>query len=163
MSSKLIQMALTRGLLSGYGGKTVFAKVKRGTFSLNSSHFEDKLITYHDEWLPANTGGGQELVRVGSTQYTRIYAGGIISNSILTQLKITEGEIINFLKLTILDQKHRTRLFKSCLPKSDGVWQYTYQVLEKNPSISATLGKETIKFKGKTVFVHYFLLCPIGK
>ncbi len=163
MSLKLIQMALTRGLLSGYGGKSDFAKVKRGTFNLNSSHFEDKLITYHDEWLPANTGGGHELVRVGSTQYTRLYAGGIISKLKLTHLGITETDIINFLKLTIIDQKHRTRLFNSCLPKSDGVWQYSYQVLEKDPSISVTLGKETIKFKAKTVFVHYFLLCPIGK
>lgn len=161
MSTKNIKTGLTKGLISGYGGQTKFSTTTRGSFQLNVSHLEKGNLTYHDEWLPTNMGGGQELVKVGDQQFTRLYAGGVIKEEKLTKLGITKKNVIAFLKETILKQQGKTRLFQSCNPEPRGDWSYSYQIQYSEKSIPITFGKETIQFQKQTVFVHSFLLCPI--
>jgi hypothetical protein len=72
-----IDDALTTGLTSGYAGKTQFASLERAGFLLQSSHLQTDAVVYHDEWLNAHNGGGQELVRTGEERATRLYAGGV--------------------------------------------------------------------------------------
>jgi len=161
MTTKAIKAGLTKGLVSGYGGKTKFSTVTRGSFQLNASHLQEGDLTYHDEWLPSNTGGGQELIKVGNRQFTRLYAGGVVKQNKLKKLGITKKDVIDFLKTTILKQREKTRLFQSCQPKPKTGWSYSYQILDNEKSIPVIFAKETISFHGQVVFVHSFLLCPI--
>jgi hypothetical protein len=161
MNTKNIEKGLTKGLISGYGGKTKFTTVIRGSIELKSSHFEEQNLIYHDEWLPNNIGGGQELLKIGDQQFTRLYSGGTIKEEKLKSLGITKKDVILFLKETILEQKEKTRLFKKCNPKPKNGWSYSYQILEKETAISLVVSKETISFKNEIVFVHCFFLCPI--
>lgn len=143
-----IAQALTTGLLAGYGGQTKFEKVNRGSFELKSSHYENDGLIYHDEWT---SGGGQEIVKVGEDQFTRVYAGGTIDNS---------PEIIPQLIHFIQTLKDKTRLFADC-ELAEGDWQYEYKILDTEPNFDLTVSKETIKYQGKIVFVHCFVLSPI--
>jgi len=161
MSTKAIKAGLTKGLVFGYGGKTKFSTVTRGSFQLNASHLEEGDLTYHDEWLPGNTGGGQELIKVGDQRFTRLYAGGVIKEDKLKEFGITKKDVIDFLKTTILKQQQKTRLFQSCNPKSKTDWSYSYQILDSQKSVPVIFAKETISFRGQVVFIHSFLLCPI--
>ena len=161
MNTKDIEAGLTRGLVSGYGGRTTFSTTTRGLFPFKASHLEEDGLVYHDEWLSASTGGGQELVRAGDQQFTRLYAGGVVQESTLTELGITEEDIIAFLKSTILEQQEKTRLFQSCSPESVGDWSYSYQILDREKALPITFGKETISYRDRVVFVHSFLLCSI--
>jgi len=161
MSTKDIEAGLTKGLVSGYGGETEFTTAMRGPFQLNASHLETGDLTYHDEWLPNRTGGGQEIVRVGEQQFTRLYAGGAIEEEKLKVLGISKKAVIAFLKDTILEQQQQTRLFAPCSPEPTGDWSYSYQIRDRDESAPVTVGKETISYKDQVVFVHSFLLCPI--
>lgn len=154
---------LTLGLQKGFGGETEFAQSERAGFSISVSHFEDAESggVYHDEWAANRAGGGQELVRVGEQQYTRVYAGGTISYEALAALGITKQDVIAFLMKMIQQLGGATRLHDSCAPVVDGDWEYAYEVKESLPAIPMTVGKESIKFKGEVVFVHYFLLTEV--
>lgn len=159
---------LTLGLQKGYGGETEFVQKDRAGFSVSVSHFEDPAgadgqpAVYHDEWVADRAGGGQELVRVGEQQYTRVYAGGTISYEAMASLGITKQDVIAFLVKMIQQLGGATRLHESCAPVVDGDWEYAYEVKESLPTIPMTVGKESIKFKGEVVFVHYFLLTEVG-
>ena len=158
MSQSSIEEALTHGLKSGYGGQTQFQSIDRGGFPLKSSHLKEGNTVYHDEWTD---GGGQELVRVGDRQYTRLYAGGTVGDEVLTSLGITKKDIIDELKRVILEQGNNTRLHQSCHPAPNNAWAYSYMVLDIDPNVPITIAKESIAFNGRVVFIHDFLLCPI--
>lgn len=153
MKNKITE-ALTKGLLAGYGGKSKFTKVNRGGFELNSSHFEDSEIIYHDEWT---NNGGQEIVRVGNEVFTRVYVGGIVKG------KVEEKEVITFLIKKIQQLGDKTRLFKDYKKENDGDWSYEYRIIDRSNEVSTIIGKETIRYNNKIVFIHYFGLSPIKK
>jgi len=161
MTSPDIQKALTAGLLAGYGGKTEFSRTNRGGFSLKRSHLEDDGGVYHDEWPPGRTGGGQELVTVGGERYTRLYAGGVMDEEKLKERGVGEKEVIAYLKRKILELGEKTRLEVDCLPEPDGDWRYSYQVIERMEALDMIVGREAIEYTEETVFVHFFLLCPV--
>lgn len=146
MNKGKISLALTSGLLAGYGGQTEFKSITRGGFELKSSHFENDEIVYHDEW---NNGGGQEIISVGGENFTRVYAGISTDDS-----KETIGKLIYF----ISELKDKTRLFSDC-QMSDGDWQYQYKIIDIDSGV--TTGKETISFQNKIMFVHVFVLSPV--
>ena len=148
MNKPNISRALTIGLLAGYTGKTEFKPVSRSVFTLKSSHFEEDDVIYHDEWT---NGGGQEIVRVGSEQFTRVYAGGTVNDN---------PAIIPKLIYFIQQLRDKTRLFTDC-ESSDGLWQYHYKVIDIDSTLDITVGKETISLNNQIVFVHYFILSPI--
>lgn len=162
MNKKEIKQALTQGLMAGYGGKSEFSLINRGGFQLNSSHLNRENLNYHDEWLQARVGGGQELVEINDEKFTRLYAGGIVKEEILKNLEISEKEIIDYLKFVILNLKENTRLFEPCSYKNENNWSYNYQILDKDDNLSIITAKEAISYKNTVVFVHNFLLCPIS-
>lgn len=106
-------------------------------------------------------GGGQELVRVGDQQFTRVYAGGTISIEAMVRLGITKQDVMAFLIKMIQQLGDATRLEQDCPAVEDGDWQYEYVVKERLPEIPLTAGKESISYKGEVVFVHYFLLTEV--
>lgn len=158
MNKNKIEKALTQGLLAGYGGKTKFKKIKRGSFNISSSHFENNEITYHDEWT---NGGGQEIVKIGKSVFTRVYAGGIVNKKKLNILGITSQNIIENLISRIKELKDRTRLFNDCRAKQINNWDYEYKIMDNDFEIGITVGKESIKYKNQLVFVHCFVLSSV--
>lgn len=149
------------GLRAGFGGGTVMKAIDRGGFNLKLSHFESGGGVYHDEWLADRAGGGQEIVGVGKTTFTRVYAGGTISLEELKKLGISKGDVMAFLGKQIMENGERIRLYSDFEPKPEGDWQYSYKVLETDGEIPLTLGKEVIKYKGQIVFVHDFIISPV--
>lgn len=150
INKQKISQALTTGLLAGYVDKSTFNKITRGGFELTSSHFTEDDIVYHDEWT---NGGGQEIVKVEDQIFTRVYAGGAIGDT---------KEVIQKLIYFLQNLKDKTRLFENC-SQVDGDWEYEYKNLDIQQDLEITTGKETIKYKNKTVFVHCFVLSPIAK
>lgn len=160
MSNKTDEF-LAKGLKSGFGGGNVMQNVKRSGFNLDSSHFEDKKGRYHDEWAAARAGGGQELVWVEGKNYTRVYAGGTINPIALDKLGIKIDDVMVFLKKIILNNASLIRLHQNFGPIQEKDWSYSYTVIERNEQIPLTTGKEEILYKGKLVFQHNFLICPV--
>ncbi len=155
-----ISQALTTGLINGYGGKTQFTKINRGDFELSSSHFQSQEFVYHDEWT---NNGGQELVAVGHDSFTRLYGGGIVDQNILKSLDITDENISQKLKTSLLNFTDQTRLFSDFQSDLGDGWFYKYQILDKNDQIQVINAKESISYQNQTVFIHYFILSPIKK
>jgi hypothetical protein len=154
---------LTEGLSRGYAGKTKIEAIDRGGLAFKQSRYVDEFTggTYHDEWLSARTGGGQELAANGEEKVTRLYAGGVISPDQLEKLGITKKDVIGYLIRKVGELGNKTRLFEDCTPDPDGDWQYVYKVTDKIESIELTRALETINYKGVQVFVHGFEICPI--
>ncbi|HOX96202.1 MAG TPA: hypothetical protein PLI45_02375 [Candidatus Woesebacteria bacterium] len=159
--SEKTEKLLSLGLKQGFVGETVMQSVERGVFKMKSSHFENEDGTYHDEWMADRTGGGQEIVETDGVSYTRVYAGGTISINALTEMGISIKDVMSFLKKNILEGGEQTRLFADYLPEPDGDWQYSYTILEDEPKIPLTLGKEVIRYQGVLVFIHDFLITPV--
>lgn len=154
---------LTEGLSSGYAGKTKIETVVRGGLIFKQSHYvdESKGGIYHDEWLSARIGGGQELAVAGEEKITRLYAGGVISPEQLEKLGIAEKDVIGYLIKKVGELGNKTRLFEDCTSASDGDWQYVYKITDRIESVGLTRALETINYKGVQVFVHGFETCPI--
>lgn len=154
---------LTEGLSNGYAGKTEVETVDRGGFKFKRSRYADEATrkTYHDEWLSARTGGGQELASVGEEKVTRLYAGGVISPEQLEKLGITKKDVIGYLIKKVGELGNKTRLFEDCTPAPDGDWQYVYKITDRIESVELTRALEAINYKGIQVFVHGFEICPI--
>lgn len=160
MSEKTDKL-FARGLKEGFAGGTVFNDVTRVEFNLKSSHFNNDEGIYHDEWFADRAGGGQEIVKVGEETYTRVYAGGTVPREVLAQLGISIGEVMIFLKKQIIENGEKIRLHTNFEPETEGDWQYSYKVLGRDEEIPLTFGKEIIKYKGKIVFVHDFIISPV--
>lgn len=152
---------LSLGLTKGFAGETQFQTTQRAGFSLQSSHLQQDGNTYHDEWAADRTGGGQELVAVDGVTFTRVYAGGTISDVALEELGITNKAIMKFLVRSLNKAGEATRLSENYGPMHDGDWTYEYRVLENNTAIPMTTGKEDISYKGTLVFTHVFVMCPV--
>lgn len=158
---------LTKGLLANYarepGSGFESKKVIRAGFPVETGElkFEDGSL-YHDEWTANRTGGGQELVKnsEGKT-FTRLYAGGTIALEELKSLGLTKKDVTNYLKTKLSELGNKTRLFLPLSPEADAHWQYAYEIKEVLDKIPLTVGRESISYKGRTVFVHYMLLCPV--
>ncbi|OGH16720.1 MAG: hypothetical protein A3C30_00020 [Candidatus Levybacteria bacterium RIFCSPHIGHO2_02_FULL_40_18] len=157
------QRLLSGGLAIGYAGGSVRKGVDRGGFKVETSHVELEEGTYHDEWAADRLGGGQELVRTRDGEiFTRLYAGGTISQEELRRLRISKKMVTDYLKGKLSELKDATRLDRYCLPKPDGYWQYRYELTGINfREIPVKVGIETISFKGQLVFAHFFLLSPV--
>lgn len=159
--SREIESLLTIGLQAGFAGGTEIGKVIRGGSTFKYSHFINEVGIYHDEWFADRAGGGQEIVTVGDKSLTRVYAGGTIPEERLSELGISVGEVMSFLKKQILQNGENIRLYTNFIPDAEGDWQYSYTVLDRDPEIPLTVGKEAIKFKGELVFVHNFIISPV--
>jgi hypothetical protein len=152
---------LTKGLHEGYAGHTDICETNRGDFSLKRSVYKDVDGSYHDEWLPTRTGGGQEIVDTGTEKYTRLYAGGVVSPEMLEGLGITKKEVIDYLIKKIVELGGKTRLFDDCLPEKDDDWRYKYQITDRIELVKLTRALETIEYKEKMVFTHGFEICEV--
>jgi hypothetical protein len=122
-----------------------------------SSHYEKDGIVYHDEWIE---GGGQEIVEIDGEKFTRVYAGGTVSEEILNNLGIKKEEVISNLISKIKELGNKTRLFSDCISENDGDWSYEYKIIDSEKALEITVGKELIKYKNEKVFVHCFVLAP---
>lgn len=159
--NKDIESALTKGLLTGYAGGKV-ESVSRGEFVGKSSHVElpDGQV-YHDEWFANSSGGGQELVQVGDSRFTRLYAGGTPDEQTLSSLGISASDVGAYLKRKITELGETTRLMKESTPEPDGDWQYAYKITGNYPETSVSTSLESIEYKGTVVHHHAFILCPV--
>lgn len=155
-----IEKALTDGLAKGYALAEP-TPVTREKFRGLSTDVQFPKGSYHDEWFGRESGGGQELVQVEGHQYTRLYAGGTVSQEKLAQLGITSEDVIGYLMQKIQELGPRTRLHRNCIPRSDKKWQYLYEIMRQNRALEITNARERILFKGTLVHEHSFMLCPI--
>lgn len=152
---------LNTGLKKGFTGETEFLTLERAGFPLHGSHFIDGDAIYHDEWAVNRVGGGQELVKVGGQMYTRVYAGGTIATGEMEKLGITKKDVMGYLFACIKEFGEQIRLHEDVGPRSQDEWTYEYKVIEKNNEVPMTTGKEMISYKGKVVFIHVFVMCPV--
>lgn len=152
---------LSHGLLKGFAGETTFENNQRAGFTLQSSHLTENGSTYHDEWAADRTGGGQELVSVDGSTFTRVYAGGTISYAAMEKLGISKDLVLEFLIKSLKTAGASTRLSQNYGPIQSENWTYQYRVLEQNPAIPMTTGKEDILYKDQGVFTHVFVMCPV--
>ena len=162
--AKGVEDALTAGLLAGYAGRSESYQEMRSVFEMNVSHLEapDRKEVYHDEWIAGDrTGGGQELMKLpDGTKFTRLYAGGIISEDELSKLGIKGDQVVGFLKEALRQLGNQTRLFGDAVYASkDEKWKYSYTTPEVYKEV--TQGREYIRYQDQLVFVHLFLLSPI--
>jgi hypothetical protein len=157
------QNVFSHGLSSGFAGQSHYEQVDRAGFIMTSIHSEDAAgNVYHDEYTGTVRAGGQELIRVGNKQETRVYVGGVIDEDKLNQLEISKENVIEFLKQVIKGHTNDIRYKTST--KSDitsGDWSYSYVVIDRDDEIDCTISKEMIKYKGTVVFIHRFLISPI--
>lgn len=159
--SNITENFLNIGLAKGFGGASKFEETDRQGFSFDTSDYHEDGNSYHDEWISGRCGAGQEVVKVGDETYTRVYAGGTIPTNELESLGISKGDVMNFLKKNILENSDKIRLHQNFQSEEIDGWQYSYQVLEEIPGIELTLGKESILYQSKVVFVHDFLITPV--
>jgi hypothetical protein len=156
-----IKSLLTSGLLNGFAGKTRFQSIERAGVDLQLSHFDQDADVYHDEWAANRTGGGQELAVANGKTYTRVYAGGTVSISELEKLGVNKKLVMEFLISSLNQAGEATRLHTDFGPIQNGDWTYHYKILERNDEIPMTTGKEDISYKGKVIFTHVFVMCPV--
>lgn len=155
---------LNIGLKESYVGKTKAKAVTRRLFAFKSHNFEyyepGVSILYHDEYNGDQFGAGQENARIKNKEYTRVYGGGVIDQSILNPLNITQEDVINFLKKAINENISKTRLNKTVFYKQDD-WQYYYKIICQKDNFPVHIGQETIKYKDHLVFLYGVIFCPV--
>ncbi len=161
--NKDIEKTLTGGLLAGYAGKTSQPVTRGGVFKGESSHPDmPDGSTYHDEWfVETHLGGGQELVGVNGSKYTRLYGGGTPKPEALEVFGLKIKDVGSYLVSKITELGDQTRLLEDCNPEPDGDWQYRYKITSSYLEGEVVTATESIEFKGNTVHVHPFILSPI--
>lgn len=115
---------------------------------------------YHDEWAVKKSGGGQELVQVGTDTFTRVYAGGIASAEKLKELKLKDADILRFLLMTLHKAGTATR-FDQPYQLEENNWRYEYRVVQNDTGIPVVTSREEIFFQNQLVFLHVFLLSAV--
>jgi len=157
----IIENLLSEGLAAGFGGDTNTQDVNRGGFELQSSHYiSPEGGIYHDEWAADRAGGGQELADKDGQRFTRVYAGGTIAEDELAKIGITKGDIMGYLKERLTQDGDKIRLSTN-FGAEHGDWSYSYKVTDKDDEIPMTTGTEIISYKGRKVFKHVFIMCPV--
>jgi hypothetical protein len=153
---------LVDGLSEGYAGTKKPEEIQRRDFLGKANDYESpEGGRYHDEWFADDNGGGQELVKEGEEQFTRVYAGGVIPTEELHKLGLTTKDVISRLIMAVGELKEKTRLDKPCdLTLPDG-WKYKYTILKKSDEVPLIIGYESIEFNGKEVFAHGHMLSPV--
>ena len=161
-----IDKLLTKGLQSGYAGKTERGKSNRGPFVVETSQSEIDGGVYRDEWIAGErTGGGQELVVLADgRKFTRIYGGGMLDQETMDECGITAANVTDYLKTKIQELGEKTRLDRDLEFQTDGNWGYEYRVIDLSASygkIPLTMGIESIKYKHALIFAHGFILTTV--
>ncbi|MFH0749503.1 MAG: hypothetical protein V1917_01135 [Candidatus Gottesmanbacteria bacterium] len=153
---------LTDGLAEGYAGIKKPEKIQRSGFAGNANDYvAPDGGHYHDEWFADDNGGGQELVKEGEEQSTRVYAGGVIPVEELQKLGLTTKDVITRLVTSVRELKEKTRLDTPCsLTLPDG-WEYKYEILKQSEEVPLTIGYESIKYNGREVFAHGHMISPV--
>lgn len=160
--SKTPEQMLTAGLMIGYASEVAPPKIARGGFAMKQSHIETPDGVYHDEWLIARNGGGQEFARTDLGKLIRSYVGGVAPEEILTSLGITETEITKgYLIPKLKELEGWTRLDEACKPEPDGSWQYGYEIIHQDPTFQIIVGLETVHYNNTPVFLHVHTQGPI--
>lgn len=161
MSEEIIRL-FTDGLLDGYVGSKNPDEIQRAGFTGKANNYltPDKGY-YHDEWFAEENGGGQELVETPEERYTRLYAGGVITINELQKLGLTTGDVIDRLITSVRKLKEKTRLTKECSLDLSGGWVYSYEILMTSKEVPLTIGYESIRFNGREVFAHGYMISPI--
>jgi len=158
---------LTQGLQKGFAGGSTRGNVDRADFTFETGHTESDEGIYHDEWTGNQLAGGQEVARTNEDSITRVYAGGTIPIESLEALGIVKKDVIKALKKVILEHGSQIRLYEDFTieleDEQSRKWKYEYKVIDRNPEIPLTTGKEIIYFgyDEKVVFVHVFSISPI--
>jgi len=147
-----ISQAFAKGL-AVFSGKTQFQKIQRGKFAMVSSEINDADVSYIDQWFAGHLGGGQEIVEIGGDRYTRVYAGGTVTET-------NKDDVMAFLKKSLLAAGAKTRFDKEYL-HIDGEWIYQYSPKELDEITGMITGKEIITYKNTPVFVHYFIISRV--
>ena len=160
--SERINNLLTDGLAEGYAGVKKPEKIQRSEFAGKANDYVNSQGGhYHDEWFADDNGGGQELVKEGDEQFTRLYGGGVISTEELQKLGITTKDIISRLRISVNELKDKTRLYEPVSFKLPDGWDYKYTILKKSEEVPLTIGYESIEYNGREVFAHGHMLTPI--
>jgi len=160
--SERINNLLTNGLAEGYAGVKKPEKIQRSEFlGKANDYINSQGGHYHDEWFADDNGGGQELVKEGDEQFTRLYGGGVISTEELQKLGITTKDIISRLRTSVNELKDKTRLYEPVSLKLPDGWDYKYTILKKSEEVPLTIGYESIEYNGREVFAHGHMLTPI--
>ncbi len=157
-----IGAAFARGLGAGFAGKSTYQKITRGKFPVESSSFDEEDNSYIDQWMPKRLGGGQEILKVGSARYTRVYAGGTVEKTELEKIGVSESDVITVLKESLVAAGPKTRFDKE-YQKKDGDWKYVYTPNELDTIVGLISGKEVISYKNTPVFVHYFIISRVSE
>lgn len=159
MASKVSQ-GFAKGLVAGFAGKSTFEKIQHGKFPMVSSSFTADDISYIDQWFPGHMGGGQEVLAVDGKRYTRVYAGGIVEDKVLSGLGVTKDDVMAFLKKSLQTLGAKTR-FDEQAHYEDGQWHYQYIVIDRDATTGVITGKEIISYKNTSVFVHLFIISSV--
>jgi len=160
--SEKINNLLTDGLSEGYAGVKKPEIIQRSKFVGKANDFISPLGGhYHDEWFADDNGGGQELVKEGDEQFTRLYGGGVIPVEELQKLGITTKDVISRLITSVQELKEKTRLYEPTSLKLPDGWDYKYSILKKSKEVPLTIGYESIEYNGREVFAHGHILSPI--
>lgn len=159
------EIVLNRGLREGFAMKRPPDRRTRGgvdfaVVDLKLAREERIGGSYHDEWIKARIGGGQEIAESGDEAWTRLYAGGIPADEALSDAGTNKQEVLSKLREFILGSDLKTRLHDDYSAGS-GEWSYSYSVLASNEQIGLTVGLESISYRDVEVFTHGHLISPI--
>jgi hypothetical protein len=157
-----VSQAFSKGLTSGFAGKSTFEKIVRGKFQMVSSLYSEEDILYIDQWFPGHMGGGQEILEVDGKRYTRVYAGGTVEDSILLSLGISKTDVMAWLKKILLEVGEKTR-FDEPHQQEDDAWSYQYTPGLVEETTGMITGKEIISYKNTPVFVHFFIISSVSE
>jgi hypothetical protein len=159
---KEIKGLLTVGLLSGYIGGSVRGDTFRVGFPFETSDYQGPEGAYHDEWIvDKRSGGGQEVVETpDGNKFTRLYAGGTISEEEIVKLGISGEVVVERLIDFVREAGNQTRL-NDCYQSTNGEWSYRYKIRKIEAEIGIIAAEEEVRYQDRMVFMHYHLLCPI--
>jgi len=153
---------LTEGLVKGYAGVKKPERIQRSEFIGKANDYASSDGgQYHDEWFADDNGGGQELVKQGEEQFTRLYGGGVIPVEELQKLGLTTKDVISRLITSVKKLKEKTRLYEPCSFELPDGWNYKYEIIKKSKEVPLIVGYESIECNGREVFAHAHILSPV--
>lgn len=145
---------LHKGLTQEFsgGGTTEELIISGRAVKVTIIQFPDGTI-YRDQFFTNGGGGFETFINKDGKGVIRKYAGNSSSSERLTELGLTEKEIMDFLAKVILNNALSTRL-DSDVAFIEGDFRYNYSVTNIIDDPFLIIGIEEIFYKGKLVFVH---------